>query len=145
MLSWLRSVIGRKLMRENCLLEESVRRFLEDYLAADATRKNDFYEAVAGAAAACQPSVVNPDKDNFELARIASEMASKIFLSRAQHNTDGDPIQSMITGAYATVAIAHRRAAAVYTSDLEMQRLGTAAVHLVTMSTSYMALIRPDA
>jgi hypothetical protein len=51
----------------------------------------------------------------------------------------------MITGAYATVAIAYRRAAAVYTMDPEKQRLGTAAVHLVTMATSYMALIRPEA
>ena len=44
----------------------------------------------------------------------------------------------MITDAYAAVAIAHRRAAAVYTMDKEMQQLGTAAVHLVTMATSYM-------
>ena len=44
-----------------------------------------------------------------------------------------------ITDAYATVAIAYRRAAAFYTIDDEMKRLGTAAVHLVTMATSYMA------
>jgi hypothetical protein len=45
----------------------------------------------------------------------------------------------LITDAYATVAVAHRRAGAVYTVDEEMQQLGTAAVHLLTIATSYMA------
>ena len=145
MLDWLRSVIGRKQTRDDRLLEERARRFLEDYLAADAVRKNDFYEVVAGAAAACRASVVDPDKDNIELAQIASEKAFNAFRSRAPRYADGDSIQSMITDAYATVAIAHRRAAAMYTRDLELQRLGTAAVHLVTMATSYMALTQPEA
>lgn len=145
MLSWLRSVIGRKQTRDNRLLKQRVRRFLDNYLAADATRKNDFYEAVAGAAVACRPSVVNPDKDNIELAQITSEMAFNVFQSRARRNADYDLIQSMITDAYGTVAIAYRRAAAAYASNSEMQRLGTAAVHLVTMATSYMALTQPEA
>ena len=38
----------------------------------------------------------------------------------------------------ATVAVAYHRAAAVYVEDEEMQELGTAAVHLLTMATSYM-------
>lgn len=145
LLSWLGSVIGRKLKRDNRLLEKRVRRFLEDYLAADPIRKNEFYEVVAGAAAACQASVVDPDKDNIELTQIASEKAFNVFRSRASHHASGDSVQSMITDAYATVAIAHRRAAAIYTRDLELQQLGTAAVHLVTIATSYMALHRPEA
>jgi putative ABC transport system substrate-binding protein len=40
--------------------------------------------------------------------------------------------------ACATVGIAYHRAAGVYTLDKEMQELGTAAVHLLTMATSYM-------
>ena len=32
----------------------------------------------------------------------------------------------------------HHRAAGVYMMDKEMQELGTAAVHLLTMATSYM-------
>ena len=32
----------------------------------------------------------------------------------------------------------YHRAAGVYTMDKEMQELGTAAVHLLTMATSYM-------
>ena len=44
-----------------------------------------------------------------------------------------------VTGASATVAIAYRRAAGVYVADEKMQELGTAAVHLLTMATSYMS------
>ncbi len=42
----------------------------------------------------------------------------------------------MISDAYATVAVAYRCAAAFYTEDEEMPRLGKAAVHLVTMAKS---------
>ena len=38
-----------------------------------------------------------------------------------------------------TVAVAYRRASTAYLGDDEMQQLGTAAVHLLTMATSYMA------
>ena len=48
-------------------------------------------------------------------------------------------LAALITDAYATVAIAYRRASAAYTMDEEMQQLGTAAVHLLTIATSYMA------
>jgi len=44
----------------------------------------------------------------------------------------------MITEAYATVAIAYRRASAAYTEIDDMQQLGTAAVHLLTIATSHM-------
>lgn len=131
-------------MREDHLLEEKVRRFLQSYLAADAVRKNEFYEVVAGAAAACQPGIADPSAENIERAQTTSDAALKVVRSRLQQGPDCDHTQSMITDAYATVAIAHRRAAAVYTANLEMQRLGTAAVHLVTMATSYMALVRPE-
>jgi hypothetical protein len=47
-------------------------------------------------------------------------------------------VATLITDAYATVAVAYRRASAAYTRDKEMQQLGTAAVHLVTIATSYM-------
>lgn len=52
---------------------------------------------------------------------------------------DSDKFAALITDAYATVAIAYRRASAAYTVDEEMQKLGTAAVHLVTIATSYVA------
>ena len=46
--------------------------------------------------------------------------------------------QLRITDAYATIAIAYHRAAGVYIEDHGMQELGTAAVHLLTMATSYV-------
>jgi len=45
---------------------------------------------------------------------------------------------TLTTDAYATVAVAYRRAAGVYAMDEEMQKLGAAAVHPLTMATSYM-------
>ena|ERR1700686_3855460 len=42
------------------------------------------------------------------------------------------------TDAYAAVAVAYHRAVGAYTRDSEMQQLGTAAVHLLTVATSYM-------
>jgi hypothetical protein len=50
-----------------------------------------------------------------------------------------DRTADFVTDACATVAIAYHRAAGVYTLDKEMQELGTAAVHLLTMATSYMS------
>ena len=44
---------------------------------------------------------------------------------------------TFLTDAYATVGVAYHRAAGVYTMDKEMQELGTAAVHRLTMATSY--------
>jgi hypothetical protein len=131
----------RKQIREDRhYLEERVRRFLENYLAADAIRKNQFY-VVAGASAACQPSIADASLQNIERAQTTSDLALNVVRSRLLQRADFDHVQSMITDAYATVALAHRRAAAVYTLDPEMQKLGTAAVHLVTMATSYMALV----
>jgi len=49
-----------------------------------------------------------------------------------------DPAIDFVTDAYATVAVAYHRAAGVYTMDKEMQELGTAAVHLLTMASSYI-------
>jgi hypothetical protein len=49
-----------------------------------------------------------------------------------------DQTADFVTDAYATVAIAYHRAAGIYTDDKKMQELGTAAVHLLTMATSYL-------
>jgi hypothetical protein len=144
-LGWFGSIIRRKQVRADWkICEERVRRFLQSYLAADAARKHVFYELVAGAAAACEPSITDPNVDNFQMAQKTSDVAFNVVRHRLKGGTDYDCIQSMITDAYATVATAHRRAAAVYTTDPELQRLGTAAVHLVTMARSYMALMRPE-
>jgi hypothetical protein len=46
-------------------------------------------------------------------------------------------VGDFVTDACATVAVAYSRAAGVYKADADMQELGTAAVHLLTMATSY--------
>jgi hypothetical protein len=64
----------------------------------------------------------------------------KIVLARQQQkipDQDGRT-SAFITDAYATVAVAYHRAAGVYVGDAEMQELGTAAVHLLTIATSYV-------
>jgi hypothetical protein len=45
--------------------------------------------------------------------------------------------KDFFTDACATVAVAYHRAAGVYAADEKMKELGTAAVHLLTMATSY--------
>ena len=144
-IDWFGSIVRRKQIRADRKIEKRVRHFLERYLAADASGKNQFYQVVAGAATACQQSVTNPTLENTKQAQAASDLAFKVVQSRSRQCTAADSVQSMITDAYATVAIAHRRAAAAYTTDPEMQRLGTAAVHLVTMATSHMALTEYEA
>jgi hypothetical protein len=64
----------------------------------------------------------------------------KIVLARERQRVvnEDDRIATFATDAYATVAVAYHRAAGAYTRDKEMQQLGTAAVHLLTMATSYM-------
>ena len=49
-----------------------------------------------------------------------------------------EPAIDFVTDAYATVAVAYHRAAGVYPMDKEMQELGAAAVHLLTMASSYI-------
>jgi hypothetical protein len=64
----------------------------------------------------------------------------EMVLAREERSTlqKDDRLSDFVTDAYATVGIAYHRAAGVYTMDEEMQELGTAAVHLLTMATSYM-------
>jgi hypothetical protein len=60
----------------------------------------------------------------------------KMVLDRTAQRED-DRVGNFVTDAYATVAVAYHRAAGIYAEDEEMQELGTAAVHLLTMATSY--------
>ena len=50
---------------------------------------------------------------------------------------ENDPAGRFVTDACATVAVAYNRAAGVYVGDDKLQELGTAAIHLLTMATSY--------
>jgi hypothetical protein len=127
---------GNLIREDRKHLKVRARRLLTSYLSADGPRKQRYYEVVAGAAAACQPAVSDPSLDNTKLSEDTAEKARNVVQMREKQQLDADHVQSLITDAYAVVAIAHRRAAAAYTEDDEMQRLGTAAVHLVTMATS---------
>jgi hypothetical protein len=120
-------------------LEARSRRFLKIYLDADETRKPQFYRAVDEASKRCQPadSGLSPSElEDAQIAEATSRAAMKIVLERTALKKD-DRLADFLTDAYATVGIAYHRAAGVYTMDKEMQELGTAAVHLLTIATSY--------
>ena len=141
MFSWFKPDRRQKKIREDRKhLEARARRLLKNYLSADDSRKQQYYEVIAGAAAACQPGVTDPNLEDTQLAKAAAEAALKVVkLRERQAIDDTDQLAALITDAYATVAVAYRRASTVYTVDEEMQQLGTAAVHLLTIATSYMA------
>jgi hypothetical protein len=137
---WSRSNKNRKKIREDRrYLKERARRLLQDYLVADEKKKQKYYEAIAGAAAACRPNVLNPSMEDPQLARSSAEAALKVVKLRDRLHNENDDAAILITDAYATVAIAFHRAATVYMADQEMQKLGTAAVHLTTIALSYIA------
>jgi len=79
-----------------------------------------------------------PELEDAQIAEATSAAAMKTVLGREERLKKDDRISDFVTDAYATVGIAYHRAAGVYTMDKEMQELGTAAVHLLTMATSYM-------
>jgi hypothetical protein len=108
-------------------------------LAAEGAAKHRYYEAVDGASAASHPGITNPNLDDADIAEATAEAALKVVKRRSQHSSDSkDDLTMFMTDAYATVAVAYRRAAGVYAIDEEMQKLGTAAVHLLTIATSHM-------
>jgi hypothetical protein len=132
----------RKVRLDRKYLEARTRRFLKSYLEADGPQKPQFYRAVEEASKQCQPAKSGVPSSEFGDARIAevtSNAAMKIVMERQQRGElkKDDRIADFVTDAFATVGIAYHRAAGAYTMDKEMQELGTAAVHLLTMATSY--------
>ena len=123
-------------------LESRARRFLQNYLAADQMRKPRYYRAVDRASKECLPTKLTlspPDLEDAQIAEATSSAAMEIVLAREEQSVSDQDVRTFVTDAYATVAVAYHRAAGVYVSDKEMQDLGTAAVHLLTIATSYMA------
>ena len=138
--SWFKPNRQREIIRKDRKhLEARARRLLTRYLSADGPSKEAIYELVAGAVAGCQPDISDPELEGVRLAQASADIALNVVRVR-EHQTfdDKDPLARSITDAYATVAIAYGRASAAYTVDEEMQKLGTAAVHLLTIATSYM-------
>jgi hypothetical protein len=146
MFSWTKSNHLRKSIREDKRhLKGRALRFLRSYLSADPNQKHQFYEAVQGASDACRPDIKDVILDSPEMAASTANLASKVVIRREKGVAKGDlATAEFITDAYATVALAFRRAAGAYNSDPKMQQLGTAAVHLLTIATSFMTARQAD-
>ena len=124
-------------------LEARARRFLKSYLDADVMRKAQFYRAVEDASKHCQPAADElPHSSAFddpEIAEATSKIAMNVVLAREKLAAEIKANRAdLVTDAYATVGIAYHRAASLYAMDMEMQKLGTAAVHMLTMASSYV-------
>lgn len=143
MFGWLNSKSRKRrkaVKQDRKHLELRARRFLTGYLEANETRKPHFYRAVEDASSKCQPVELNLPQSGVEDQRIAeatSLAAMKMVLERTAHASEADRVGNFVTDAYAAVAVAYHRAAGAYVDDEEMTELGTAAVHLLTMATSY--------
>jgi hypothetical protein len=127
----------RKVRLDRKHLEARSRRFLKYFLDADETRKPQFYRAVEEASERCHPAPSPAEFDDAQIAEATSAAAMKIVLDQKVLKKN-DPAIDFVTDAYATIAVAYHRAAGVYTMDKQMQELGTAAVHLLTMASSYI-------
>ena len=127
----------RKVRLDRKHLEARSRRFLKNFLNAEETRKPQFYQAVEEASKQCHPAASPAELDDAQIAEATSDAALKMVLERKVLKKN-DPAIDFVTDAYATVAVAYHRAAGIYTVDKKMQELGTAAVHLLTMASSYI-------
>jgi hypothetical protein len=140
--SWLKSEKRKKRKQvrlDRKYLDARARRFLISYLAAKETAKPQFYRAVEDISRKCHPSSPPSEWDDVQIANATSAAAMEMVLSRGKRTQrEDDPLADFMTNACATVAVAYRRAAGAYTMDKEMQELGTAAVHFLTMATSYV-------
>ena len=72
------------------------------------------------------------------LLKLRLKAALQMVLDRARRFSADNKVDDFVTDACATVAVAYHRAAGVYVADEKMNELGTAAVHLLTMATSYI-------
>jgi hypothetical protein len=130
----------KKVRLDRKYLQGRTRRFLKSYLEADEIRKPHFYRAVEDLSKKCHPAelgLAHSDVVDSRIAKTTSQIAMKMVLDRTVQIKEDDRVGNFVTDACATVAVAYHRAAGVYADDVEMQELGTAAVHLLTMATSY--------
>ena len=100
MLGWFKPNRRREIRQDRKHLEARARRLLKSYLSADAPRKQRYYEVIAGAAAACQPGVSDPNLENPQLNHAAAEAALKVVKVRErQAIDDNDQLAELITDA----------------------------------------------
>jgi hypothetical protein len=149
MFEWLRAEHRerrKKIKLDRQHLEARARRFLRGYLEAGEAGKPQYYQAVEDISRKCQPalSLAVPASNDSWISEAAAKAAMKMVLQLNEGLTTKDQAD-FLTDACATVAIAYHRAAGVYAGNSNMQELGTAAVHLLTMATSYTSAQRQDA
>lgn len=120
-------------------LEARVRHFLHGYLSASDPDKDRYLEVVAAVAAGCQPENVISFSENLQVAELTAATAGAVAMRRmgVEKGRPEDHAYAFMTDACAAVAIAYRRSAGIYVDNEPMRKLGTAAVHLVTMATSH--------
>ena len=82
--------------------------------------------------------MVAPACSDSQIAEATSAVAMKMVFQLTEALTAKDQ-PDFLSDAGATVAIAYHRAAGIYVNNEKMQELGTAAVHLLTMATSYVS------
>lgn len=131
----------KKVRRDRKYLEARARRFLKSYLEADEVRKPEFYRVVDYISEKCHPPDLDfsqPDLDDGRIAEATSQAAMQLLLKREKGSRKDDRGGDFVADACATVAIAYHRASGVYEAHADMLELGTAAVHLLTMATSYI-------
>jgi hypothetical protein len=125
----------RKVMADRKHLAARSRRFLRNYLHAGVRQKAGYYRVLRQASKDCRPAsaLSSPEMSDNEIAEATADAAMTKVLERVRLGEADD----FVTDAYATVAVAYRRAAGMYSADRTMQKLGTAAVHLLTIATSH--------
>jgi hypothetical protein len=125
----------RKIRLDSKHLAARSRRFLRNYLNADDRRKPGYYRVLGQLTTECRPlaALSSPELTDTEIAEATSQAAITRVLQRVRaENAD-----EFITDAYATIGVAFHRSAGVYSANPEMQKLGTAAVHVLTIATSF--------
>ena len=113
----------KKVRRDRKRLEVRARRVLKSYLEADEARKPEYYRAVEDISNKCRPPDLDfsqPDLNDGQIAEATSKAAMQMVVER-EYRRVGDFVTE-----------------GVYEADADMQELGTAAVHLLTMATSYI-------
>ena len=148
MFEWLRSerrARRNKIRLDRKHLEARARRFLKGYLNSAEVGKPPYYQSVEDISRKCQPVVSfgHDAPDDNQIAEATSNAAMIMAFQLTEALTEKDQ-PDFLTDACATVAIAYHRAAGVYIDDENMQELRTAAVHLLTMVTSYMSTHRDE-
>src|SRR3982750_403846 len=87
MLRWLSSD-HQKIRSDRKQLEVRARRLLQSYLMANEWQKRQYYQAIAGAASACQPGIDDPSLSNKKLAELTAQAATKVVQARDRKAKD---------------------------------------------------------